>query len=87
MRFGGHIMNMIRMNITIPEDLAHRLDDLVGLRGKSRFIAETLKDRIKRIEQEELERMLEEGYRAGKEEGLDIAKDFEPVDLEGWDEY
>ena len=31
--------------------------------------------------------MLEEGYRARKKEGLDIAKDFEPADLEGWDEY
>jgi metal-responsive CopG/Arc/MetJ family transcriptional regulator len=80
-------MNMVRMNITIPEDLAHRLDDLVGLRGKSRFIAETLKDRIKRIEQEELQKSLEEGYKTRKEESLSIAKDFEPVDLEGWDEY
>lgn len=80
-------MNMIRMNITIPEDLAHRLDDLVGLRGKSRFIAETLKDRIKRIEQEELQKILEEGYKTRKEESLSIAKDFEPIDIEGWDEY
>ena len=80
-------MGMIRMNITIPEDLARRLDDLVGQRKKSSFIAGALHERIKRIEQEELERMLEEGYRAGKQEGLDIAKDFEPVDLEGWDEY
>ncbi len=80
-------MNMIRMNITIPEDLARRLDDLVGLRGKSRFIAETLKDRIKKIEQEELHKMLEEGYRTRKDESLYIAEDFGPVDLEGWDEY
>ena len=80
-------MNMVRMNITIPEDLARRLDDLVGLRGKSRFIAQTLKERIKKIEQEELHKRLEEGYRARKEEGLDIAKDFEPIDIEGWDEY
>jgi metal-responsive CopG/Arc/MetJ family transcriptional regulator len=80
-------MKLIRMNITIPEDLAHRLEDLVGLRGKSRFIAETIRERIKRMEQEELEKMLEEGYKAGKEESLYIAEDFEPADFEGWDEY
>ena len=80
-------MNMVRMNITIPEDLARRLNDLVGIRGKSRFIDETIKDRIKKMEQEEIERRLEEGYRAGKDESLSIAEEFENVDLEGWDEY
>ena len=80
-------MNMVRMNITIPEDLARRLDDLVGVRGKSRFITQTIKERIKRMERKELEKMLEEGYKAGKEESLYIAEDFESVDLEGWDEY
>ena len=80
-------MNMVRMNITIPEDLARRLNDLVGIRGKSRFIAEIIKDRIKKMEQEEIERRLEEGYRAGKDESLSIAEEFETVDLEGWDEY
>ncbi len=80
-------MNMVRMNITIPEDLARQLDHLVGQRKKSSFIAEALHERIKKIEQEALHKMLEEGYRARKEEGLDIAKDFESVDLEGWDEY
>jgi len=80
-------MNMVRMNITIPEDLARQLDDLVGLRGKSRFIAQTLKERIKKNKQEELQKILEEGYKIRKEESLSIAKDFEPVDIEGWDEY
>jgi len=87
MRFRRHIMNMVRMNITIPEDLARQLDDLVGLRGKSRFIAQTLMERIKRNKQEELQKILEEGYKTRKEESLSIAKDFEPVDIEGWDEY
>jgi metal-responsive CopG/Arc/MetJ family transcriptional regulator len=87
MRFGGHIMNMIRMNITIPEDLARQLDHLVGQRKKSSFIAEALHERIKKIEQEELHKMLEEGYKDRKRESLSIAKDFEPADLEGWDEY
>ena len=80
-------MNMVRMNITLPEDLARQLDKLVGPRKKSHFIAESLKERVKRIEEDKLQKMLEEGYKTRKEESLSIAKEFEPVDLEGWDEY
>ena len=80
-------MNMVRMNITIPEDLARQLDKLVGPRKKSHFITETLKERVKKIEEDKLQKMLEEGYKTRKEESLSIAKEFEPVDLEGWDEY
>jgi len=80
-------MNMVRMNITIPEDLARQLDQLVDSRKKSRFIAETLKERVKKIEEDKLQKMLEEGYKSRKEESLSISRDFESIDLEGWDEY
>ena len=80
-------MNMVRMNITIPEDLARQLDQLVDSRKKSRFITETLKERVKKIEKDKLQKMLEEGYKKRKEESLSISRDFESIDLEGWDEY
>jgi len=80
-------MNMVRMNITIPEDLARQLDQLVDSRKKSRFIAEALKERVKKIEEDKLQKMLEEGYKKRKEESLSISRDFESIDLEGWDEY
>jgi metal-responsive CopG/Arc/MetJ family transcriptional regulator len=80
-------MSVVRMNITIPEDLAHQLDKLVGRKKKSRFIAETLKQRIEKIQHEELQKNLEEGYKARKEESHVVAKEFESADLEGWDEY
>ena len=80
-------MNMVRMNITIPEDLARQLDQLVDSRKKSRFITETLKERVKKIEKDKLQKMLEEGYKRRKEESLSISRDFESIDLEGWDEY
>ena len=35
----------------------------------------------------ELEAKLAEGYQATSQEGIAITKEFEPVDLEGWDEY
>ena len=63
------------------------MDKLVGRKKKSRFIAETLKQRIEKIQHEELQKTLEEGYKTRKEESHAIAKEFESADLEGWDDY
>ena len=80
-------MSVVRMNITVPEELAQQLDKLIGPRKKSRFIAEALKERIERIQNEELQEILEEGYKVRKQESQSIAEEFESADLEGWDEY
>ena len=80
-------MSAVRLNITIPEELAHQLDELVSPRKKSRFIAETLRQRIEKMQEEKLQQILEEGYKARKQVSHSVAREFEPVDLEGWDEY
>jgi len=80
-------MSVVRMNITLPEELAREIDKLVEPKKKSQFIAETLQQRIERIQHEKLQKMLEEGYKARKKESQSLAKEFESVDLEGWDEY
>ena len=80
-------MSMVRMSITIPEDLAQKLDQVAGSRKKSEFIAESLKERIKKMEEEKLQKELAEGYKARKVESHSIAEEFEPSDLEGWDDY
>ena len=80
-------MDTVRLNITLPEDLVHQLDSLVGPRKKSRFITEALRQRIEKIKNEHMKKLLEEGYKARKSESLDMTKEFQPLDLEGWDEY
>jgi metal-responsive CopG/Arc/MetJ family transcriptional regulator len=80
-------VSSVRLNITIPEEVARQLDRIVGARGKSRFIAEALTKRIQEIEEQKLHQMLEEGYKARKRESQSIAREFEPAGLEGWDEY
>jgi len=80
-------MSTVRLNVTLPEELARQLDNLAGTRKKSRFIAETLRQRIEKIQNEQLQTLLEEGYKAARRESLNITKEFERVDLEGWDEY
>ena len=54
-------MSVVRLNITLPEDLARKLDEIVKTKEKSRFIAETLRQRIERIQHEQLQKALEEG--------------------------
>jgi metal-responsive CopG/Arc/MetJ family transcriptional regulator len=76
----------VRMNITLPKDLANELDAFASPREKSRFIAESLRDRLSRLRREKLEKDLEAGYRARAQEARSLAKEFENVDLEGWDD-
>ncbi len=80
-------MRTVRLNITLPADLAKELDQVSGSRKRSQFIANTLKQRIEEIRRAELERVLEEGYRVRAKEALAMVEEFEPADLEGWDGY
>ena len=80
-------MRHIRMNITISEELAHQMEELTGPRKRSQFISEALEHRIEEIRHEKTQKTLEEGYKARKEESHSITKEFQAVDLEGWDEY
>lgn len=80
-------MSVVRMNITLPEELVRQINKLVKPKKKSQFIAESLQQRIARIQREKMQEVLEEGYKARKKESQSLAKEFESVDLEGWDEY
>ena len=77
----------VRLNITLPKKLVQSLDKLAGPRKRSRFIAEALENQIKQYEKTKLEKLLAEGYRAAEKEDITLAKEFEAVDLEGWDDY
>jgi metal-responsive CopG/Arc/MetJ family transcriptional regulator len=80
-------MGTVRMNITIPEHLARKLEQIVSPRKKSKFIVESLEECIQRMEREELKARLKEGYKVRRDEGRRIAEEFRKVDLEGWDDY
>ena len=79
--------NMVRLNITLPDDLARRVNEVAGPGRKSHFIAETLQRRLQEIKDQELQDVLAEGYQARSEEASSLAREFESVDFEGWDGY
>lgn len=78
---------IVRMNITLPKDLAVLLYKMAGSRKRSRFIAQALRLMIGQMKKAEMDLQLPEGYQAGKNESLIVAEAFEPFDLEGWDDY
>lgn len=67
-------MHTVRMNITLPEDVAGRLK---RIKNKSAFIAESLKERFEHIEEEQLLCQLEAAYKA---EALEADHDIEVWD-------
>ncbi len=79
--------DIVRLNITLPLDLAKELDKVTGARKRSRFISEAIQLMLKKKQKEELDCALEEGYRASARESLSLTEEFEAADLEDWDEY
>ncbi len=77
---------IVRMNITLPKDLAASLDEMAGPRRRSQFIVQALQMMIDQLKNKQLDLQLTEGYRSRKKENLKVAEAFEPFDLEGWDD-
>ncbi len=70
-----------RINITLPEETAKKIENIPN---KSKFIAEAIEDKIKAIEKAQLDELLEEGYKATKEEDNKLNKEWERITLDGW---
>ena len=77
----------VRLNVTLPRDLVESLNQIAGPRNRSRMISESVREYIRQRKKNELEKRLEEGYRASAAENIAMTKEFEAIDLEGWDEY
>ncbi len=77
----------VRLNVVLPRELVGSLNEIAGPRNRSRIISESVREYILQRKKTELEKRLEEGYRAMAAENIAITREFEAVDLEGWDEY
>ena len=77
----------VRLNITLPAELAEALGKIAAPRKRSQFVTEAVEQKIKQLKDRRLEKVLAEGYQATRKEGLAMTREFESSDLEGWDEY
>lgn len=73
-------MQMKRLNITLPDDLAAELKALPNI---SRFIADTLRERLDREKMKKLDEAIVEGYKAVAEEDRMLDDEWESATLEG----
>ena len=75
-----------RITIYIDEALLDRIRRFIPSRGLSPLVSELLDERVRQLEQEELEAALREGYLATKSERRMLNNDWQTVDVEGWPE-
>ena len=77
-------MKTLKLNFTIPEDIAEALKARISKRKRSAFVAAAVLDKLKELEQEQLGQALMEGYQTRREEDTEINKEWEASTPEEW---
>ena len=75
-------MNTVRVNITLPSEIAELLKDV---KNKSGFIAEAIRERIEKERKAYLIRELAEGYKVRKLEDKELANEWDTTSGDGID--
>jgi metal-responsive CopG/Arc/MetJ family transcriptional regulator len=80
--YTGGYTQMIRMNITLPDRVAQKLNKV---NNKSRFIAEAVEEKMVVQEKQKTMEVLSQQYKEMAVEEKASMKDWEMVDTEGWE--
>jgi len=78
-------MKQHHIQISVPEKIYYSLETIS--QDKNTFILEAIESKIKESDVKNLEKQLIEGYKASQHETIEITKDFESIDFDGWEEY
>lgn len=73
---------MVRLNITIPEDVAEQLHDIPN---KSRFIARAVAEKFDREKRQKLEKAMIEGYKEAAAEDRRLNDEWGNATREEWE--
>lgn len=76
-------MHTVRMNITLPEDVARHLKKV---QNKSAFIAESVREKLEHLEEQRLLSQLEAAYKEEATEGVGDAKIWDGATADGIEE-
>ena len=74
----------IRTTIYLDERLLERVQRFVAPCDLSRLVSELLDERVRQLEQVEIETAMRNGYLATNNERRDLNADWQIVDGEGW---
>ncbi len=77
-------MKTLKLNFTVPEDIAEALKTRVSKRKRSAFVAAAVAEKLKELEEEQLRQTLVEGYQARKAEDAKVNGEWEKATLEEW---
>lgn len=77
-------MKTLKINFTVPEDVAEALKSQVSKRKRSAFVAAAIADKLKEVEEEQLRQSLVEGYQARQAEDAEVNQEWEGATLEEW---
>lgn len=73
-------MNTARLNITLPKEVAELLD---GVKNKSSYIAEAIKDKKRLEEKAKMKIKLEHAYKQASSEDLETYREWEDTLRDG----
>ena len=79
------MVKTLKLNFTVPEDVARDLKTHINKNKRSAFVAAALRDRLEDLKKRQLESELKEGYQARREENAAINREWEKITLENWD--
>ena len=74
----------IKTTIYLDEKLLERVRRFVAPRDLSRLVSELLDERVRQLEQVEIETAMRNGYLATNGERRELNADWQVVDGEGW---
>ena len=77
-------MKTLKLNFTIPEDVAEALKARVSRRKRSAFVSVAVADKLKELETEQLRQSMVEGYQARRAEDTEVNQDWERATIEEW---
>ncbi len=77
-------MKTMKLNFTVPEDVAQALKSRISRRKRSAFVTAAVLEKLKELEEEQLRETLAEGYRARQAEDAAINREWEEATIEEW---
>jgi metal-responsive CopG/Arc/MetJ family transcriptional regulator len=75
-------MKTLKLNFTVPEDVAEALKANVQKRKRSAFVSDAVRTRLKELEDEQLKESLIRGYKATDKEMSELDKEMETATFE-----
>jgi len=80
------MVNNLKLNFTIPEEIARDLKTHIRKSKRSAFVAEAVRAKLEELQAEQLKQELIEGYKARRQENEELSKEWDSTIGDGLDD-